>query len=197
MRKFKLRKLSTKFLGQEFIYLDTVDSTQTYVKNLDNLNKAKNGTVVFAEKQTAGIGTHDRKWYTGKGDNIAFTFVLYPHVEVSKLEKLTFMIAVSMVQTLQELYNVTLKIKIPNDLYYNNKKVGGILTESNTKSGVVEKIFIGIGLNVNQAKFPGTLDEIATSLIREFNIKCSREEILAKFFEIFEERYLKMLEGEK
>ena len=188
-----LENLQTKFIGQDFQIFQSIDSTQKYVKELDKENETKDGFLVFSDIQTAGIGTHSRKWYTGKGDNLAFTFVLYPECKIKNFERFTFMIAETMLETLQILYNIHLQIKIPNDIVYQGKKVGGILTESVSNGEIVKKIFIGIGLNVNQVKFPGNLSEIATSLKKEFGREFDREKIVRKFLELFEEKYLAQL----
>ena len=71
--------------------------------------------------------------------------------------------------------------------------MGGILTESMTEGETTKKIFIGIGFNVNQISFPGNLENIATSLKREFKADFSRKDILIRFLEIFEEQYLNLL----
>ena len=189
----KLDNLQTKFIGQDFKYFKSIDSTQTYVKKIDSENTAKNGTVVFSEIQTAGIGTHSKKWYTGKGKNIAFTFVLYPDCKLKRFDRFTYMIAETMLETIQFLYNINLQVKIPNDIVYNAKKMGGILTESVSQGEIVKKIFVGIGFNVNQEEFPGNLSDIATSMKKEFDKDFNREEILKKFLELFEEKYLAML----
>ena len=189
----KLDNLQTKFIGQDFKYFKSIDSTQTYVKKIDSENTAQNGTVVFSEFQTAGIGTHSKKWYTGKGKNIAFTFVLYPDCKLKRFDRFTYMIAETMLETIQSLYNINLQVKIPNDIVYNGKKMGGILTESVSQGEIVKKIFVGIGFNVNQEEFPGNLSDIATSMKKEFDKDFNREEILKKFLELFEEKYLAML----
>ena len=189
----ELKNLKTKCIGQDFKYLNSIDSTQSYVKKLDMENISKDGTVVFSEVQTAGIGTHSRKWYTGKGKNLAFTFVLYPNSKVKNFERFTYRIAETMLETIQILYNINLQIKIPNDIVYNGKKIGGILTESVSNSEVIKKIFVGIGFNVNQEIFPGNLSKIATSLKKEFGGDYDREAILAKFLELFEEKYIHII----
>ena len=118
-----LENLQTEFIGQTFIYLKSINSTQIYAKQLDKENKIKDGTVICSDKQTAGIGTHSRKWYTGCGDNIAFTIVLYPNCKLKDFERFTYIIAETMLETLKVLYNLNLKIKIPNDIVYKDKKI--------------------------------------------------------------------------
>ena len=189
----QLRNLKTEFLGKDFKYFETLDSTQNYIKELDKENAIQNGTVICAGAQTAGIGTHERKWYTSKGNNLAFTFVLYPECNIKKMENLTTILAESMVQTIKEVYGYELKIRKPNDIVFLERKMGGILTESITEGETIKKIFVGIGFNVNQEKFPGNLEKIATSLKKMFEGVFVCEDILARFLEIFEDKYLKLL----
>lgn len=189
----ELNNVKTQFIGKKMQYFETITSTQEYLKEQVKLNKIEEGEIIFAERQTAGIGTNQRKWYTGKGNNLAFSFALFPNCDIKKLDRLTIIIAECLIEAIRELYLITLQIKTPNDIMYNGKKMGGILTESVTKARIVEKIFIGIGFNVNQDKFPGNLGDIATSLKREFKTDFPREDILSRFLEIFEERYLEIL----
>lgn len=186
-----LEGINTGFLGQKIQCFETITSTQEYVK--EKYSNLEEGEIIFAERQISGIGTHQRKWFTGKKDNLAFSFVLYPNCNISKLDKLTKIIAQSLVQAIKELYLITLEIKEPNDIIFKGKKMGGILTESMTEGETTKKIFIGIGFNVNQISFPGNLENIATSLKREFKADFSRKDILIRFLEIFEEQYLNLL----
>lgn len=190
----ELNNINTQFLGQRIKYFDTIDSTQSYVKEMDKNSEISEGEIIFAERQTAGVGTHSRKWYTGKQDNLAFSFVLYPNCKIKKLDTLTIVIAESLVQAVRELYLITLEIKKPNDIVFKDKKMGGILTESVTEGEIAKKVFIGIGFNVNENDFPGNLGEIATSLKKEFKADFSREDILTRFLEIFEKKYLELIE---
>ena len=189
----ELKNLQTQFIGKDFKYFEVLDSTQSYIKKLDSEKKTSNGTLVYAEVQTAGIGTHERKWYTSKGNNLAFTFVLYPNCNIKKLENITIILAECLVQTVKELYGYELKIKSPNDIVYLERKIGGILTESITEGEIIKKLFIGIGFNVNQDKFPGNLEKIASSLKKMFEGVFVREDILVRFLEIFEKKYLELL----
>lgn len=189
----ELKKLQTQFIGKDFKYFDILDSTQSYIKKLDAEKATKNGTLVYAEVQTEGIGTHERKWYTSKGNNLAFTFVIYPNCNIKKMENITIILAESLVQAIKELYGYELQIKEPNDIVFLGRKMGGILTESITEGETIKKIFIGIGFNVNQDRFPGNLEKIATSLKKMFEGVFVREDILFRFLEIFEKRYLELL----
>lgn len=193
MNKDKIRQnLSTNFLGQDIIIFDTIDSTQDEIKRRNDL---ENGTVIIAESQTKGKGTHGRVWYTENSyKNIAMTFVLFPNVNISKFEDITVIIAKCIVKTFKKLYNINLDIKYPNDIVINSKKIGGILTETKVIGQNVEKLYVGIGLNILQEKFNEDIKNIASSIINEFNTQCIREDIISEFFNIFEKKYLRLLE---
>ena len=124
-------------------YFDELPSTHLYVK--ENQDKLENGTVIIANKQTAGIGTHRRTWYTGSGDNIAMSMLFKPECDLSSLNNITVDVAQSIKKTIRNLYNIGLNIKYPNDLLLNGKKICGILTEINTISGKINYLIIKIG----------------------------------------------------
>lgn len=190
----KLKDIKTKYLAKDILYFDEIDSTQNEAKRLILNNKAKNGTIIIADKQTVGKGTHGRQWFTGDGQNIAFSFVLFPHCNINQISELTIVIAKSITTILKNLYDIELSIKEPNDIMYNNRKIGGILTQSITKNELVKNIIIGIGINVNQLEFPKEVETIATSLKREFpNINFYREDIIKSFCEYFEEKFESLL----
>lgn len=185
-----LNGLETKNLARNIIYLKEIDSTQKYIRQM---NEIKDSTVVITDKQTNGIGTHDRKWFAGEKENIIMSFALLPKCNILKFSNLTYIISECMIDAINNIYNIKLNIKIPNDIVYNNKKIGGILTESILEGEIVKKIYIGIGINLNEEFFPEELKDIATSLKIEFGKEYEREKILVEFFNIFEKRYLELI----
>jgi len=186
----ELKGLKTEFLGRNIIFYNTIDSTQ---KKIKSLKQPLEGTLIISDNQVAGFGTHDRKWYTGNGKNIAMSFVVLPECNIKKIEKLTIYIAECLVDALKKVSGLEFEIKKPNDIYYKDKKVAGILTETVCKSETVRKICIGIGVNINQEEFPGNLSEIATSLKKELNKEFSREEVIVRFLNSFEKKYKKII----
>ncbi len=186
-----LKNLNTKILGKNLIVLEEVESTQKYIKNI--LKEAPNGLVVVAENQTAGIGTNGRKWYTTKGENLTFSFLLNPNCNVKNIENLTIMLAETIVGTIKKMYGYDLDIKSPNDIILNGKKMGGILTEAFTLKEKIEHIVIGIGLNINQLEFQDDIKNKATSLRKEFGIEFDKNKILENLLNEFEKIYMKIL----
>lgn len=187
------KQLNTAFICKNIIYHEEIDSTQDEAKRLIKKQMIENGTYIITDKQTKGKGTKDRTWYDKGYENICGTFVLVPECHISKLENLTIIIAECLVKAIQKLYNIELQIKYPNDIMCNSKKMAGILTESVSNNEIVKYVIIGIGINVNQTMFQPEIENIATSLSKEYNGNFSREDIIVEFFNLFETEYLDMI----
>ena len=186
------KRLNTNFIGKRLDYYKTIDSTHLYAKSLKK-EEIEDGMVIFADNQTSGIGTHERKWFTGNAQNLSFDVVFIPNCSIKNFSRLTLILAECVVKSLKELYNIKTSIKEPNDIILNGKKMAGIITESVAIGEQLKKICIGVGININQIEFPGSLENIATSLKKEFNKDFDRLEIFSKFLELFEKEYLKMV----
>ena len=180
-----MKNANTKYIGKEIEYFKEINSTHTYAKNIA-LQENHSGKIILAETQTNGIGTKGRTWYTGESKNIAMTIILKPKCSISQLEGLTIKIAECMQKAIQELYGIELKIKEPNDLMLNGKKICGILTEINTIAEKMNYLLISFGFNVNEDYFSKEIEDVATSLKKEFGEEFSREDIITKFIEILE-----------
>ncbi len=185
----QLDKFDTKFLGKNIFYYEQIDSTQSEIWRLYEKN-APNGTLIIAGIQTKGQGTHGRNWYTEEKNNIAFSFLIKPDCNIKKLDGLTLEIAQIINQIFKERYNIELSIKKPNDIVYNNKKVGGILTQTKIVCENVKALVVGIGINTSQTEFNEEISKIATSIKREFNIEVNVEEFIKDFCKRFEKKII-------
>jgi len=107
------------------------------------------GTVVCAESQSKGRGRLGRSWVSPKGKGVYFSFVLRPNLPLNQLAQLTLMSAVALAEAIEEVSNIQVAIKWPNDILFGPHKLAGILTELRAESDQVKFIVIGIGLNVN------------------------------------------------
>ena len=148
------------------IHYEKIDSTQK-----DVWRKLENGIIISADIQTDGIGTHGRIWYTTQKGNIAFSIGLELNKSINKLNNLTIEIAEIILDVFENLYQIKLQIKHPNDIMINNQKVGGILTETILQGEIVKYLAIGIGINTNN-------EEISTSIKREFGIEIDNSKII-------------------
>lgn len=189
----KLKNLKTNFLGKINCYYGQIDSTQNEIWRLAKNNKISNGTLIMAGIQTDGKGTHGRKWYTDNTNNIACSFYIELNCNIKKIEGITIEIAENLVSIIKEKYNIEINIKEPNDLVYNGKKIGGILSESKTIGETVKFLVVGIGINTSQEVFNKDIENIASSIKNEFGIEINREEVITEFCNCFEEKILKRI----
>jgi len=164
--------LKTKRIGQKVLVYDSTSSTNDiaseYAKNIEN-----DGLVVFAEEQIAGRGRTGNKWLTAKADSILCSVLLTESEIPAELLSLTC--AVATAETIGKTGNDHAKIKWPNDIILNGKKVAGILLESTCNNGGVAFI-LGIGINCHQIKdaFTPELKQTATSIDIESGTTCDR-----------------------
>ncbi len=143
-------------IGHSFIELGSVDSTNNYAMALATAGKAAHGTLVFAHDQWAGKGQRGRTWNSNPGDNIILSAVLEPVVPPGAAFGLSVAIALACRDffTAYALSDVT--IKWPNDIYWNDRKAGGILIENHLQGDRWAFAIAGIGININQVEFPPT-----------------------------------------
>lgn len=182
----KLRNLKTNFLGRDFYFYEEIDSTQNEIFRRIKKGQIINGSVIMADIQTAGKGTHGRIWHTDEKGNIAFSFYIQTNCEIEWLDGLTIDIAKILVNMFREKYKINIQIKEPNDLMINNKKIGGILTQGKINGKYIKYLVIGIGININKKYFTNDIKDIATSIKNEFEVDIDREEVIAEFCNIFE-----------
>ena len=148
------------------IYLDSVDSTNTYAKALAQKG-APQGTCVVAGMQSGGRGRMGRSFSSPAGMGVYLSVILRPECKPEDLMHLTCSVGVSMCDAVEKTAGIRPQIKWINDLVINGKKLGGILTELSVgKGGLVDYAIIGIGINCcqQQTDFPADLQTIATSL---------------------------------
>jgi BirA family transcriptional regulator, biotin operon repressor / biotin---[acetyl-CoA-carboxylase] ligase len=147
------------------------------------------GAVVLAEEQTSGRGRAGRSWHSERATGIYVTLVLRPRISPVQAPLLTMMAGLSAHAAIQAQTGLRPDLKWPNDLMLGGKKLGGILTEMHADTSLVRFVIVGIGINVNQERFPGELSSVATSLRSETGKTQSRLELLARLLREFESDY--------
>ncbi|MFN8278413.1 MAG: biotin--[acetyl-CoA-carboxylase] ligase [Chitinophagales bacterium] len=154
----------TLFTGQEKIWLETVDSTNNFLKEKLKEGRLSEGTVVIAREQQSGRGQEGNQWLSESGQNVTASYVFYPRM-VSPDRQFCLSMAVSLAlrESCESLTGKEFHIKWPNDIYYGDEKVAGILIENSIQGSRIESCVVGIGLNVNQTFFDISLPN-ATSL---------------------------------
>jgi len=181
-------KLSTNYIGHSIQYYTRLDSTNTKAWELI-YKKTNDGTVVITDNQTAGRGRQANKWISINDKSLTFSIVLYPKASPNQINLYSLIAGLAITDCLIE-YDIPAQLKWPNDILFNNKKIGGILCESKISGGAIKSLVCGIGLNVNETieKLPEKLRKIATSLMIERGEQYSKEILLAKIINYLEKR---------
>lgn len=168
-------QLNLSEYGRRLTVFEALDSTNDFLKKKEVL---ASGEVVLAETQTAGKGRAGRIWTDEKGSNLLFSLGLVTDT-ASRFVPLAPLISAAAVREALSFYCAEIKIKWPNDLLISGRKTAGILTEAKT-SGTQLTLIIGIGINVNQTRFPGLEDINPNSLALVTGKTVQREEVLAR-----------------
>jgi BirA family biotin operon repressor/biotin-[acetyl-CoA-carboxylase] ligase len=185
-------RLKGSLFGKHIHHFFKTDSTNRVALELGHAGEPE-GTVVVAEEQTAGRGRAGRAWFSERAAGIYVTLLLRPRLAPVQAPLLTMMAGLSVHAAAEAVTGLNVDLKWPNDLLIGGKKAGGILTEMHAEPTQVRFVIVGIGLNVNQEKFPGELASIATSLRMESGKRQSRMELLVRLLREFESDYNRFL----
>lgn len=186
------RQLKGTLFGKHIYHFFKTDSTNRVAFELGDAGEPE-GTVVLAEEQTAGRGRAGHSWHSERAAGIYVTLLLRPKLAPVQAPVLTMMAGLSAHAAVEAITGLAVDLKWPNDLMIRGKKAGGILTEMHADPGQVRFVVVGIGLNVNQERFPGELASIATSLRQETGKMQSRMELLVRLLREFENDYNRFL----
>ena len=121
-------RVKTRMAGKELLYFDVIDSTNLEAKRRAE-EGAPEGLLIVADKQVAGRGRRGRSWESPAGANIFMTLLLRPSYSADCVSMVTLVMALSVAQAIEEVSKLPVRIKWPNDIVVNKKKVVGILTE--------------------------------------------------------------------
>ncbi|MGN0477498.1 MAG: biotin--[acetyl-CoA-carboxylase] ligase [Ruminococcus sp.] len=177
--------LKTSLIGKEIIVLESVGSTNDYIKA--NAQKLKDGTVVTAREQTKGKGRLGRVWKNKKDDDISFSFILRPSLSPMEVSAITPLCGLAVAKGLNEYFDFDAKIKWPNDIIVGNKKICGMLTEMSCEFDRLEYLVVGIGINVMSKDFPEEIAHKATSCALESHKEINKNQLLAIILEKIED----------
>ncbi len=169
-------------IGKEHVYLEEVDSTNTYAKAV--AEQMPDGTVVLSNGQTAGKGRLGRLWDSAGGKGIWMSVILKPAIQMSEAIMLTHMAGAAVCHALCDA-GFEARIKWPNDIVINGRKVCGILAEMDGEPDLLRYVVMGIGVNINhqEADFPEELKDKAISLMLASSQIADRNRILRGILE--------------
>lgn len=180
--------LDTAWIGKNIIFHKETGSTNIDAKLLAEQGEEE-GTVVVADMQTEGRGRRGRGWVSPAGKDIYMTILLRPQCGPEKASALTLVMAIAVLEALEEVISQPCGIKWPNDIVINNKKVCGILTEMSAEIDGIHYVVIGSGINVNQSQLAEDIRDKATSLYIESGEKINRSKLTARVLYYFEKNY--------
>lgn len=191
---YKIRP-DTLFVGKHLIYLPSCDSTNLYAAQLMSKEKVPEGSIIITQNQTSGKGQRGNRWESSPGANLTFSVVLYPEfLYPGEQFYLNIVFSLALLDTLKSISLEESKVKWPNDIYYDDLKLGGILIENALKNRVIASSIVGIGLNVNQDFFNVRK---AASLRMVTGRNYELNSILNNLLEKIEARLLQLKRGEQ
>ncbi|HIB26108.1 MAG TPA: biotin--[acetyl-CoA-carboxylase] ligase [Candidatus Marinimicrobia bacterium] len=172
--------LKTRFLGQQIEYYGRLESTNSEAWEIID-EGVQSGALLITDNQYKGRGRSDRKWYAAPDKSLTFSILLFSDLEPVISGWLPILSGVAIQKALAQ-FNASVKLKWPNDLLLNGKKIGGILCESKVKGNLLNQVVIGIGLNVNETKedFDPAIQSSANSLHIASKKFYQRERVLAE-----------------
>jgi BirA family biotin operon repressor/biotin-[acetyl-CoA-carboxylase] ligase len=185
-------------MGKNMLFLPEVDSTNTYAMDLLRNVNVLEGTIIYTHNQTEGKGQRGSVWLSEASKNMTLSAILLPKfLTINQSFYLSKIAAIASYDLLAEILNPSqydIKIKWPNDILVNKKKIAGILIENNFNGDHILQTVIGIGLNVNQEYF-FELNSTATSIKIESGNDYEIQDIIELFCSKLEKWYLKLKEN--
>ncbi len=171
--------------SDQTIYLEETSSTNNYLKDLQFDDIFREGLIVTTTNQTAGRGQTGNQWLSEVGKNLTFSLLLKPNfVPIDQMFMISKIVSIAIVEYFNTIKS-GFKIKWPNDIYFQNRKIGGILVENQLMGSTISHAVIGIGLNINQKNFSASLPN-PISLIQitgvEHNLKSTLNGIIENIF---------------
>ena len=185
-KNITIEKYSNKFSSRQIINFDRISSTQIVARNLAKKNEPDK-TVITASSQFCGKGRMNRDWESIPERGLYFSMILHPETEPLRVPQLSLLTAVALVSSIRNTTGLNVKIKWPNDVMYEGKKIGGILSEARFVGENTEYVIIGVGVNVNQRNedFSNLINDKASSLFlntnKEFDLKIMFHAFLDSF----------------
>lgn len=175
----------TKIIGKQILFFNEIDSTNVFLLANEDTTNFEDGCIVYTNFQHKGKGYATNTWQSQNGKNALFSILLRPlFLPISEQFIINKLICISIVKALKSITNKDFSIKWPNDIYYKNYKIAGILIQNVLKANKLDKMVLGIGLNVNQTVFDEKLpNPTSLKLIdgANFEIKTIIKEIALQF----------------
>lgn len=182
----------TLFTGRQVVWLPECASTNSEAQRLVGENRATDGCVVITDKQTAGRGQRGNRWEAAPGENLTFSVVWRPSFLAAQNQfLLSQTVALALHDWAASLLgpDPALRVKWPNDIFFGDQKLGGVLIENTLNGTMIQQSIVGIGLNINQREFGAPT---ATSLALLTGRSYALPTLVSRLLEHLERRYLQL-----
>ncbi|MBP5380515.1 MAG: biotin--[acetyl-CoA-carboxylase] ligase [Bacteroidaceae bacterium] len=179
----------------QMLELEEVTSTNDFLRDYHPIREQEI-TLVTAEYQTTGRGAGDNHWESDKGENLLFSLLVHPrHIAAPEMFLLSEVLALAVKDGLEENGKGTaFSIKWPNDIYYKNQKICGLLIENELQGKTIERCIMGVGVNVNQTRFHSDAPN-PVSLAQILGMQVERRFVLEDIMKHFTRYYAWTKEG--
>ncbi len=164
--------LTTKNLAKDIQHIISTTSTNDEIWNMFSNNEIDLGGVLVAEQQTKGRGRRSNAWHSSMGESLTFSFIIDDKITIPEI--ISLCCGVGIVNGIKEFTKVQCSLKWPNDIMFNDSKIGGILIEKKKNF-----LIVGIGINVNEDTLNSKITNKAISLKKILNYAVQREPLLA------------------
>ena len=173
-------------MNWKIVHIDETDSTNSWLrKRLAADERSDANLVIWAEYQTAGRGCGTNQWESERGENLTFSMLIHPkELPATQQFHISMAISLAICEAIGQ-YIGDVSIKWPNDIYWRNGKIGGILIENTLKGSIIMDSIIGVGLNVNQRVFKSDAPN-PVSMWQICEHETDREALLKEILEAFE-----------
>lgn len=174
-----MRKFADRMKQWQIVHIDETDSTNRWLRNSQGENPSPCCKAVWADFQTAGRGCGTNVWESERGQNLTFSVLIHPtDIPAQRQFTISMAAALAVVDALAD-YADGFSIKWPNDIYWHDRKICGMLIENRLTEGMIKDSIIGIGLNVNQQRFVSDAPN-PVSLRQIIGRATDRQELLEK-----------------
>lgn len=185
--------METLFIGKNWLKFDEISSTNDWLMEQLSVKKLSEGTVIFTLHQTKGKGQRGASWSAKGSKSLTFSVLLKPSfLDIAQAFDLSICVALAIHDCLNEL-RPGFRIKWPNDIYFEHKKIAGVLIENQMSQSAYQNAVVGVGLNVNQDEFEDLPKAISLKQIVGFEFPI--EKVLERLCETLEARYLQLRGG--
>lgn len=166
------------------LYIKATESTNNLMKDYCKNGNCEHGFAIYTDYQTKGKGQSGNTWESENEKNLLFSLIIYPNqIPIERQFIISQIISLSIIDVLKQYAN-DFSVKWPNDIYWKDKKIGGILIENSIQGNSIKHSIIGVGLNINQREFPTHLPN-PVSLYQIIGNEVSRKEILDHILSAF------------